>query len=361
MAIGTAGPRTATIPTDLPKARRTFRPVRFWAGIGIVHFVVAAYILIRWLTSGDLHATDTGADKAPDHVLAAVSIGQILSPLIGAGIVWWWLIRPWIRERRLTTEGMALIAALCLYFPYDITNNYTTFFFQYNAHFWNVGSWLGAMPGAMVPRSHNVVEPIIFMFPAYAWGVFLPMLWGAKFMAWLRKRRPGIGNAGLLGITLLLCCFFDLVGEGTVVLLQIESYYGAQHHLSIFGGTIHQFPVYETLFIGLLYVGGSALLFFRDDKGRTFVEKGGETTEPALGGRAKGVRTGTRQLAVIGFFVTLEFACFMVPINWMALHVDTFPAGGKSYLIEDVCGPGTPYPCPVKGAALPRRGGHPDD
>jgi hypothetical protein len=349
MAI-TAGPRPATIPTEPPRARRQFHWLRFWAGIGAVHFVVAAYIAVKWLTSGDLHASDTGSDDAPTHVIAAVNIGQMLSPIIGAGIVYWWLIRPWMRERRLTTEGMVLIAALCLYFPYDITNNYVSFFFQYNSHFWNVGSWAGEIPGSIIPRGHNVVEPPIFMFPAYAWGVFLPMLWGSKFMGFLRRKYPAMGNFGLIGITLGLCCIFDLIGEGTVVALQIESYYGAQHHLSFFGGTIYQFPAYETLFIGLLYVGGAALLFFRDDKGRTFLEKGVDN-----------VRNGTKQLALVGFLVTVEFLGFMVPINWMAMHVDSFPSDAKSYMLQDVCGPGTPYACPVEGAPLLRKGNHPDD
>jgi hypothetical protein len=349
MAI-TAGPRPTSAPPEPPKARRQFRWVRFWAAIGVVHFVVAGWIAFQWFTSGDLHPSATGADDAPTHVLAAIYIGQTLSPLVGAGIVYWWLIRPWIRERRLTTEGMVLIGALCLYFPYDITNNYVSFFFQYNAHFWNVGSWAGEIPGSIIPRGHNVVEIPIFMFPAYAWGVFLPMLWGSKFMGFLRRKRPQLGNFGLLATTLLLCCFFDLVGEGTVVALQIESYYGAQHNLSFFGGTIYQFPIYETLFIGLLYVGGAALLFFRDDKGRTFLEKGAET-----------IGKGTHQLAIVGFLVTVEFLGFMVPINMMALHVDSFPKDAKSYMLQDVCGPGTPYECPQDGAPLPRKGNHPDD
>lgn len=356
MAI-TAGPRPVTPPHgDAPPGRRQFRAVRFWAGIGVIHFVIAAYILVQWLTSGDLRASETGPDDAPTHVIWAVNIGQVLSPIVGAGIVYWWLIRPWIKERRLTTEGMVLIGALCLYFPYDITNNYVSFFFQYNAHFWNVGSWAGEIPGSIVPNGNRVVEPIIFMFPAYAWGVFLPMLWGAKFMRYLRRKRPEIGNAGLLAITLGLCCFFDLVGEGTVVALQIESYYGSQHHLSFFGGTIYQFPIYETLFIGLLYVGGAALLFFRDDKGRTFVERGAEG-----GNGVKAAGKGTIQLAIVGFFVAVEFWCFMVPINMMAMHVDTFPEDGKSYMLQEVCGPGTNVDCPVEDAPLPRSGGVPGD
>jgi hypothetical protein len=350
MAIS-AGPRpTTTAPPEPPKQRRTFQWARFWAGLGILHFVVAAWIAFRWLTSGDLHASPTGPDDAPTHVLAAVYIGQVLSPIVAAGILYWWLIRPWIRERRLTTEGMVLIGAMCLYFPYDITNNYVSFFFQYNAHFWNVGSWAGEIPGSTVPRGHNVVEPIIFMWPAYAWGVFLPMLWGAKFMGFLRKKYPTMGNFGLIGITLGLCCIFDLIGEGTVVALQIESYYGAQHHLSFFGGTIYQFPIYETLFIGVLYCGGGALLFFRDDKGRTFLERGAENVGKA-----------TKQLAIVGFLVTVEFLGFMVPINWMAFHVDSFPEDAKSYMIQGVCGPDTPYECMKDGNPLPRKGQHADD
>jgi hypothetical protein len=321
--------------------RRSAAPIKWWVAAGSLHFTVAAYILVRWLTSGQVHRTHPGPTPMPDSVRIAVDIATWASPALGLGIVYWFLVRPLIQRRGLTTEGMLLIACLCLYFPYDIVNDYTANLFQYNSHFWNAGSWLGAIPGTLLPNAYKVPEPIFFMLPAYAWGVFAPAMVGAWCMRRLRQRMPRLSNLQLVVVVLVAMAVIDLVLEGAVSRLQIEGYPGTSRTAALGGGTSHQFPAYETLLIGLIYIGGAALLFFRDDKGRTFAERGVDRIETTARRR-----TALRLLATIGFMVTVEFFAFDIPIQWFAAHGGAFPANEPSYLVNGVCGPGTGYPCP---------------
>jgi hypothetical protein len=353
MASSTIGvartPETTTRPVAV--VRRTSTPIRWFLGVAAVHFGLATYILIRWLTSGQVHSTDPGPTPMPDHVRIAVDIGTWLSPAMGLVIVWWFLIRPLYQRRGLTAEGMLLIASLCLYFPYDIVNDYTANLFQYNSHLWNRGSWLGAIPGVLMPNAYKVPEPIFFMLPAYAWGVFMPAVIGAWCLRRLRSRHPRIGNAGLLAIVLLAMCVIDLIAEGGVSRLQIEGYPGAAHTFALGAGTSHGFPIWETPLIGLIYLGGAALLFFRDDKGQTVAERGVDRI--AAGPRTK---TGLRLLATIGFMVAVEVFAFDIPIQWFAAHGGAFPVNEPSYLINQTCGPGTGYPCPTAHTPIYKTG-----
>jgi hypothetical protein len=248
---------------------------------------------------------------------------------------------------------MLLIACLCLYFPYDIVNDYTADLFQYNSYFWNVGSWLGAIPGTLLPNAYRVAEPILFMLPAYAWGVFMPAVIGAWLMRTARARWPHMSSVAILALVLVGMAAVDLVLEWGVIWLQVEAYPGASEPGSV-GAALHKFPVYETFLIGMIYLGGASLLFFGDDKGRTLAERGVDQIETT-----PRRRTALRLLATVGFMVTVEFFAFDIPIQWFAAHGGAFPADTPSYFLNEVCGPGTDYPCPGPHTPIYKQGSTP--
>lgn len=321
--------------------RRSAAPVKWFAVVGVLHLALAAYVAIRWLSSGELRPTNPGPSPVPEHTAVALNIGAWASPILGLAVVYWYLVRPWVKQRRLTTEGMLLIACLCMYFPYDIVNDYTADLFQYNSHLWNMGSWLGAIPGVLLPNAYRVPEPILFMWPAYAWGVFMPAMIGFWCMRALHRRWPGLGNLTIFAIVLIATAALDLVLEGGVLWLGFEAYPGAASMGSIAGGTKYQFPIWETLLIGLIYIGGSALLYFRNDRGQTLAERGVDSMTVG-----PGCKTALQLLATIGFMVAVFWGAFNIPIQWFAAHGGPFPKDVPSYFISEVCGPGTGYPCP---------------
>jgi hypothetical protein len=60
-----------------------------------------------------------------------------------------------------------------------------------------------------------------------------------------------------------------------------------------------------------------------------------------------------RLLACMGVMNATLFVTYSVPIQWFAIHASAWPAEimARSYLTDDICGPGTTYTCP--GGAIP--------
>src|SRR5437016_4872252 len=115
------------------KSTARMKPVKWWAALGATHCCFAALVLVRWILSGDMHRTHPGPDVAPDHVLIAVRVAEIGSPIIAVLFFYRYLVKPWRREGHITVDGMLLIGCLSLYFPYDIFNDYATYLIQYNS------------------------------------------------------------------------------------------------------------------------------------------------------------------------------------------------------------------------------------
>src|SRR5437667_171266 len=79
-------------------------------------------------------------------------------------------------------------------------------------------------------------------------------------------------------------------------------------------GKTYQFPLYEPFIFGLTWMAPGALRYFRDDKGRSVVERGIDESKISRR-RANGLRL----LAVIGF-LNLVYLLFSVASSWMAVY-----------------------------------------
>ena len=117
--------------------------------------------------------------------------------------------------------------------------------------------------------------------------------------------------------------------------------------LSINAGTKFQFPVYESLLFGACWTATAGLRFFRDDKGRSVVERGpsamtGTGAKPTL----------MRLLAVTGF-VHLTYLIYSMCFSWAAVYGGPYPDGYKSWMLNGTCGPGTEYVCQGPKTPIP--------
>ncbi len=129
------------------------------------------------------------------------------------------------------------------------------------------------------------------------------------------------------------------------------AYPGAVHSLSIFGGTIEQFPIYETLFWGTVWSSLSLLRFHRDERGNSFVERGIDNIPVRASGK------GVVRALPITAAVNVVFLVYSIAMIWTTLLPGTStPAGYPSYLRDGLCGAGTPYACPSSHQPIPVRG-----
>jgi hypothetical protein len=338
-------------PTEIPaealdaRTRTASKPVQLWALAGGVILAVQVYVWGKWITGPHFAPVPPGPSDPPTWMKTVLTVwtGVIVAgwPLA----VYHFLVKPWRRERRITTDGM-LLGAFTLLFFQDPLLNYLNTWCTYNSWLWNRGSWVQDIPGwvswgkpgAMMP------EPLLMNGFGYSYGVLICTMLGCWVMRRARLRWPNLGVPGLLGVLIVFTFFFDIVMEGFFLMpMGLFTYPGAIKSLSIFPGTYHQYPIYQGLMWGAVQAGFCSLRFFTDDRGRTFAERG---LERVKGGAVK--RESTRFLAIFAAISMFFFVFYNLPAQWLAMHAEPWPEDiqKRSYFTMGICGEGTGRLCP---------------
>ena len=344
-----SAPPEAVAPA--PRVPERPRPVLYLAAIGALLLAFEIYVLTRWVTGPHLTATPTGPDPISSGKQALLTGLQIVVSAALIPCLWFWVIRPWRRAGRMTTDGMFAISGGLLFF-WDMCMNYTSVALFYNSHLVNLGAWAnGSWPGWTSPNGNRLPEPLLIVPEAYTTLVFVQIMFVLWLLRRLKARRPQIGFLGSV-VTIVGGLFLtDTIVEGAVLRTGLYAYPGAIRSLSLFAGHTYQVPLTETFFFGGVGLGVIAMLmYFRDDSGRTVVERGLDR-----------VRVSERRKQVIKFCaifgaVHLTFlVLYMAPSEWFATHSDAFPKGYPSYLTNGMCASGAGgHACPGPGVAMPR-------
>ena len=118
---------------------------------------------------------------------------------------------------------------------------------------------------------------------------------------------------------------FDMVLEMALIRFTgIYAYPGSIRSLSLFAGHWYQFPIYEAIFFGGWWGLCAVLLYFKNDKGLTWVERGVEKMEFC---KRSNFRKGmVRAVAVIGFCQTVEL---ITDLDRSKIEVQRIPKMGR--------------------------------
>ena len=273
---------------------------------------------------------------------------QALAVPACAAFTYIFLVRPWRRERRLTLDGTLVLGCWLMYWQ-DPLVNYSANFEAYNAGFFNRGSWLSKVPGVLAPEAHRFAEPLLWAPLMYPVALFGMTIVANAVMRKAKARWPSLGKLGLIAICVGFIALVDLILEVTWMRTGVFAYGGAIRWLTLFPGHYYQWPVYETLW-GATWAGFACLRYFRNDKGETFAERGLDRLR--VGGRARPV---IRVLAIAGAMNAM-FICYGIALSFFAQRQDPWPQDilSRSYLTNNLCGPGTSYHCPGPGIPIPR-------
>ncbi|WP_024799352.1 spirocyclase AveC family protein [Nocardia sp. BMG51109] len=330
------------------------RPVVIWAVIGGLILAFQVYVWIRWVTGPYFERVPTGPSDPPT-LMKAILITWTAVIIVGLPVgIWWFIVRPWRRERRITLDGMLLVACGLLFFQDPLLNYFNTWS-TYNTWMWNRGSWVQHVPGwqSYGEPGHMMAEPILMNAPGYSYGVLLCTILGCWVMRKVKARWPKINNLGLIGVLIVWTFIFDFVIEGLFLMpMGLFTYPGAIQSLSINAGTYYQWPLYEGLMWGGVQAGLCALRYFTDDRGRTFVERG---LERVRGGFAK--QQITRFLAIFAACSAFFFVFYNIPSQWFAMHAEPWPEDiqKRSYFNMGICGEGTGRLCPDPALPIPSK------
>lgn len=358
-----APPVTESLRKAVPlgdRAQAAVKPIRVWAAVGGAILALQLYVWIRWITGPYFQRVPAGPSDPPMYMKVPLMANAIVLWVGLPFALWWFIIRPWRRERRITLDGMLFVSMGLMFFQDPLLNYFNTWC-TYNTWLFNRGSWSSNIPGWVSPEEpgRQVPEPLLTNALGYTYGVLLITIVGCWLMRKVKARWPGISNLRLVAVTYALAFVFDFVMEGLVLLpIGFYTYPGAIRSVSINAGTYYQWPVYEGLMWGGVQAGLCCLRFFTDDRGRTVVERGLDRVRGGFGRQQF-----TRFLAIFAAVSACFFVFYNVPAQWIGMHADPWPEDHqkRSYFNGGICGDGTDVPCPNPALPMPtKRSGYID-
>lgn len=337
--------RTPYNAQNTSRTRHGVPPVVLWSCLGLAVVAFEFFVLGKWVTGPNLERVPTGPDHAPTWMTTTFVVWQAGGLLGATAAFWFCVIRPWRRDRRLSTDGLLVIAFATLWFQ-DPLSAYFGHWFTYNTNLVNFGSWVSDVPGwqSFGKPGAMIAEPILLIGPVYVYFILIATLLGCWMMRTVQHRWAGARTWQVVALCFLLMCVVDIVGEGLIWLpLGFWEYPGGWGP-KLFSGTYHQFPLNEMLTIATTFTGITCLRYFKDDRGRTVVERG---TERVSGGSRIGF---VRTLAVLGAVHLILFLGYNLPNALVGASEQPWPRDlvNRSYLRDGICGPGTINLCPTR-------------
>jgi hypothetical protein len=333
-----------------PKAKA----IKIWATLGAAILALTLYVWISWITGPYFERVPSGPNEPPMYMKVPLIANAVVLWVGLPFAIWFFFIRPWRRERRITLDGMLFLSMGLMFFQDPLLNYFNTWC-TYNTWMFNMGSWSSNIPGWVSPEEPGaqVSEPLLTNAPGYAYGVLLITIVGCWVMRRIKSRWPNISNLRLILATYAMTFAFDFVMEALVMLpIGFYTYPGSIRAVSFNAGTYYQWPIYEGLMWGGVQAALCCLRFFTDDRGRTIVERG---LDNVRGGFVR--QQFTRFLAIFAGVSACFFIFYNVPAQWIGMHSDPWPEDHmkRSYFIGGICGDGTDKPCPHPDLPIPTK------
>jgi hypothetical protein len=345
VAARTAGRARPTIAVD-----RVIIPANWWAMLGAAILAFQAFVLVRWLSGPYFKHVAPGPTPLPGWMKVALTCCQIVLPIAGICFLYWFVVRPWRRARRIGLDGLMAIAFLTVSF-HDPLSAYIGHWYTYNAWQVNMGSWLQSVPGALSPGTpdHQVAYPLLIVPGAYVVIFLVVTNMGAAIMRRAKARWAAIPRIGLVAICFAVMVPFDVIFEG-IAFMPMGSWEYPGGHVKIFADTFHAYPLNEALTTGAIFTMFACIKYFTDDRGQSLAERGAER----LGGGPVRV-TAIRALAVIGLVTLAMTVGYTIPNTWFGAHSTAWNRDiqSRSYLTY-TCGEGPGIACPAPDIPLLR-------
>lgn len=327
------------------ETRRHRPPVVIAAALGAALLCFELYLLLAWITGPNFQEVTAGPSDPPTWMKVAIRAAEVVCVVLAAALIYWFVVRPWRRERRVPFDGLLVLAAMATS-VYDPLNSYFHTWFAYNSYFVNYGTAMTEMPGwqSYNQPGEQIAWPIFFIPPLYA-AIFLGVVaLGCAIMRWSYARWPHVPVVGHLGICFAVIFVVDTVLEGPVV-MRLGYYDHTGWSFPFLDGYYGHNALKNIIFVAVCVTAASWLRFHRNDRGETFVERGasrfGDTGLKVTGIRFLAVYAAMQAILLFGYHVPIAVGTLLQPENpWHPSMVE------HSFLNDHLCGVGTPRDCP---------------
>lgn len=355
MATSTDPTRSHVAVPSLPPEGRKAKPFKWFAAFGGLCLVIQAYLFTRWFVSGNFKPTPSGPDPIPRWMSIGLHVHEVVFVGLFAFCVYRYVVKPWRRERRIPILGMLVLGMMTTWWL-DLSANYLNMNMLYNSGVWfNRGSWYNFIPGWVSPRAEHLVEPWTISFTGNLWATVFCSIFLAFCMRKAKARWPQLGTVGVLAVAVALFIPIDLIFETFWLRIGLYAYPGAIPAVTLWEGEYYQFPLHETLLLTFFMVAYASLVYFKDDKGRSIIERGIDEIRAAPHRRGL-LRflawAGACNLIFLLYALNYALISVLPSFRWSEEIVTN-----RSYLRNQVCGAGTTYACPSADIPIPRDGG----
>ena len=111
---------------ELGTTAQDSKPVKVWAFFGGALLILQLYVWIRWVSGPYFVRVPSGPTDPPTFMKVMLTINAISMVVLLPTAIWWFLIRPWRRERRITLDGMLLVSCGLFFFQDPLLNYFNT-------------------------------------------------------------------------------------------------------------------------------------------------------------------------------------------------------------------------------------------
>jgi hypothetical protein len=319
--------------------RRGWSLPHYLALLGVPVLVWNVWTVVAWLVAGP-HAITRY--RPPGHPVdwygarAFEGIAILVALVLVAHVV-----RGCRRGRALLTFDLLFVTAAATQFWGDAGVNFMAPTITISSEWVNVNAACGHMPLVVNPDCGRTPDPILFLVLL---ETFVPLgcaIVFGRLVQRLRVRRPLLSTAQLVGIVIACGFALALLEPIVIIPLHLWNYPGTPPAIGLGGG--FRYPVWEIACFGLWFGVLASVRIFRDDRGRTIVERGLEMHRP-------GLQRGITWLALYTIFQIAIWGFASMPYWVIGLRQHQWPRQ-PTQLVNGMCDApgvsGTRYgPCP---------------
>ena len=314
-------------------------PVYLLAIAAVPIVVWEGWTLIAWLADGPRPVTAFRHGHTLDWYAARALEGVMVGAAIAVAVH---VVQDCRRKGRILTFDVKFCLCAATLFWADLGANVFHPVFLASSNWVNLTGPCGHMPFVSNPDCGRAPDPILFLWLMETFGVLGFAILIGGLLGRVRRRRPEASTVALVGIV-LACSVALVVLEPVVVALRLWTYPGRTPG-SVSLGSGFSFPILpELLSFGLWFGVLAAVRIFKDDRGRSLVERGLDHHRPR-------VRAGLSLLALYGLMQMATWGIANAPLWPLGFHARPWPNLPAS-VVNGVCDApgfsGTRYgPCP---------------
>lgn len=349
--------RTSKAAPDLTTGRllpaasgRRWGWVHLLALAGAVFLVWETWTVVAWLADGPRQVTEY-RDSGSTSWYAARGLEGLT--IVVSCLVLVHVVRGCFRERKILTFDVMFCLAGGTMVWADFASNFFVPTFVASSNFVNLENMCGHIPLVVNPECGKAPDPLLFLFLLETFGILGAAIVVQKLASLAQARWPGIPRRRMIVAVIGTGLALDLLLEPVAIALHLW-HYPAPARMSLGLGGGFRYPIVELFAAG----GWFGLLFavrtFRDDRGRTLVERGLDHHPPRR-------RKALSMLALYGYFQLAIWVVASVPL-WFYGPYEPVWRDLPPHIVNGICdvpgASGSRYgPCPgAPGFRMPGRG-----